>query len=86
MDNMTDVQALTKHHIDLRRHHQTGVHHEERFLEETAEREESYQLSISDLEAELKAVNSSLERLSLDNERLTANISELSHQVVWWTV
>ncbi|XP_076469501.1 protein bicaudal D-like isoform X2 [Babylonia areolata] len=74
-------EALTKHHIDLRRHHQTGVHHEERFLEETAEREENYQLSISDLEAELKAVNASLERSSVDNERLGANISELSHQV-----
>ncbi|KAL8594897.1 hypothetical protein ACOMHN_038460 [Nucella lapillus] len=74
-------EALTKHHVDLRRHHQTGVHHEERFLQETVQREENYQSSISDLEAELKAVNASLERYSLDNERHMSNISELSHQV-----
>ncbi|XP_076447399.1 protein bicaudal D-like isoform X2 [Babylonia areolata] len=74
-------EALTKNHIELRRHHQTGVHHEELFLEQTAEREESFQSSISDLEAELKAVNASMERVGADNERLAANVSELSHQV-----
>ena len=74
-------QALTKHHTDLRRQHQTGVHHEERFLEETAQREENYESSINELEAELKAVNSALERVIAENERLTANVSELSHQV-----
>lgn len=74
-------ETLTKNHIELRRHHQTGMQHEELFLEQTVEREESFQSSISDLEAELKAVNASMERLCLDNERLSANISELSHQV-----
>ncbi|KAK7494003.1 hypothetical protein BaRGS_00014885 [Batillaria attramentaria] len=74
-------EALTKHHIDLRRHHQTGVHHEERFLEETAQREENYQASISDLEAELKVVTASLERLTSENERHVTNVAELSHQV-----
>ncbi|XP_070192301.1 protein bicaudal D-like isoform X2 [Littorina saxatilis] len=74
-------EALNKHHIDLRRHHQSGAHHEERFLEETAQREENYQSSISELETELKAVNHSLERLNIENERLSANVTELSHQV-----
>ncbi|KAL8586489.1 hypothetical protein ACOMHN_055193 [Nucella lapillus] len=74
-------ETLTKNHMELRRNHQTGMQHEELFLEQTAEREDNFQCSISDLQAELKAVTSSLERLSLDNERLTANITELSHQV-----
>ena len=76
-------QALTRHQTDLRRHHQTGVRHEERFLEETAQREENYESSISELEAELKAVNSTLERVIAENERLSANVSELSHQVLY---
>lgn len=74
-------QALTKHHVDLRRHQQTGVHNEERFLEETAQREENYQASITELEAEIKIANAAKERLNSENERLLSNVNELTHQV-----
>lgn len=74
-------EALAKHHVDLRRHQQTGVHNEERFLEETAQREENYQASITELEAEIKIANAAKERLNSENERLLSNVNELTHQV-----
>ncbi|KAK3734102.1 hypothetical protein RRG08_000017 [Elysia crispata] len=75
------MTALTKHHSTFRRHHESGVHQEEKFLEETAQREENYQSSITDLEQDLKTTRANLARVTVENERLAAEISELNHQV-----
>ncbi|GFS08624.1 protein bicaudal D, partial [Elysia marginata] len=72
--------ALSKHHSTFRRHHESGVHQEEKFLEETAQREEIYQSSITDLEQDLKNTRANLVRVTTENERLAAEISELNHQ------
>ncbi|XP_012944043.1 protein bicaudal D [Aplysia californica] len=73
-------EALGKQHTSLKRHHESGVHHEEEFLEETAQREENYQTSISDLEQDLKVCRAALTRVSDENERLNGEIAELNHQ------
>ncbi|GFO43583.1 Bicaudal d-like protein 2 [Plakobranchus ocellatus] len=74
-------EALSKHHSTFRRHHESGVHQEEKFLEETAQREEIYQSSITDLEQDLKTTRANLSRVTAENERLASELSELNHQV-----
>ena len=75
-------QAVGKHHTNFRRHHESGVHHEEKFLEETAEREENYQTNISGLEQDLKSCRAALARVSDENDRLSKEITEANHQVI----
>ncbi|CAG5128294.1 unnamed protein product, partial [Candidula unifasciata] len=74
-------EALSRHQSTFRKHHESGVHDDEKFLEETAQREENYQSSISDLEQDLKTANANLIRVAGENERFATEIAELSHQV-----
>ncbi|BFZ08264.1 hypothetical protein BsWGS_11302 [Bradybaena similaris] len=74
-------QALNRHHSTFKKHHESGVDQEEKFLEETAQREENYQSSISDLGQDLKATRANYLRVAGENERLTAELSELNHQI-----
>lgn len=57
------------------------MHQEEKFLEETAQREENYQISITELEQDLKATRSNFLRVTSENERLASEIAEFNHQV-----
>ncbi|XP_059153832.1 protein bicaudal D-like isoform X2 [Physella acuta] len=74
-------EALKKHQSTFKKHHESGVHQEEKFLEETAQREENYQTSITELEQDLKATRSNFLRVTGENERLASEIAELNHQI-----
>ncbi|KAH9493095.1 Protein bicaudal D 2 [Bulinus truncatus] len=74
-------EAISKHQTTFKKHHESGVHHEEKFLEETAQREENYQYSITELEQDLKSTRVNLTRITSENERLTGELSELNHQI-----
>lgn len=74
-------EAVGKHHVNFRRHHESGVHHEEKFLEETAEREDNYQTNIFDLEQDLKSCRTLLVTTTDENERITKEITETNHQL-----
>ncbi|CAL1529372.1 unnamed protein product [Lymnaea stagnalis] len=74
-------EALSKHQSTFKKHHESGVHQEEKFLEETAQREENYQCSITDLEQDLKVTRANLTRVTGENERLATEISDLNHQI-----
>uniref|UniRef100_A0A2C9JE95 Uncharacterized protein n=1 Tax=Biomphalaria glabrata TaxID=6526 RepID=A0A2C9JE95_BIOGL len=73
--------ALNKHHSTFKKHHESGVHQEEKFLEETAQREENYQYSITELEQDLKTTRQNLTRITSENERLSGELAELNHQI-----
>ncbi|XP_055882032.1 protein bicaudal D-like isoform X3 [Biomphalaria glabrata] len=74
-------EALNKHHSTFKKHHESGVHQEEKFLEETAQREENYQYSITELEQDLKTTRQNLTRITSENERLSGELAELNHQI-----
>lgn len=75
------LQALNRHQSTFKKHHESGVHQEEKFLEETAQREENYQSSISELEQDLKTSRAHMTRVAGENERLSTLIADLNHQV-----
>ena len=60
-----------------RKHSLAGAHEEESMLRETATREQYLTSSISDLENECKAAKLTVERLTLENERLAAHSVEI---------
>ncbi|CAG5117017.1 unnamed protein product [Candidula unifasciata] len=74
-------EALNRHQSTLKKHHESGVDQEEKLLEETAQREENYQSSISDLGQDLKAARANYLRVASENERLTSELLELNHQI-----
>ena len=67
--------------MSFKRHHESGIHHEEKFLEETAEREDNYQTNIFDLGQDLKNCRAALRATTDENERITKEITETNHQV-----
>jgi len=57
------------------------IDHEERLLNETAEREQEYLIKISSLEAELKVVQPQLERCKNDIERLQSDLQKSNQNI-----
>ncbi|XP_064632976.1 protein bicaudal D-like isoform X2 [Lineus longissimus] len=74
-------EALDQFHQSRRRASQAGAHDEESLLRETANREAFYNTSITDLENELKAAKTGIERLKNDNDRLQTITLEMSQQL-----
>ncbi|ESP03559.1 hypothetical protein LOTGIDRAFT_52363, partial [Lottia gigantea] len=77
----TAEKALNQHHITFKKHHESGIHDEEEFLQETATREEGLRSNISDLEIELKNLNQSFGHTRLENDRYRTAISEMQLQI-----
>ncbi|XP_050412340.1 protein bicaudal D [Patella vulgata] len=73
-------KALSKHQITFKKHHESGIHDEEEFLQETATREEGLRSNITDLEVELRTLHQSFEQTKSENERYRTLNSELQLQ------
>ncbi|KAK3589481.1 hypothetical protein CHS0354_030604 [Potamilus streckersoni] len=74
-------EALSKEQLTSRKQNESGIHHEESFLQETVSREEVYRSAIQDLESELKYSKQALDRFTAENERLQGAFTELQQQV-----
>ncbi|XP_048738529.1 protein bicaudal D-like isoform X2 [Ostrea edulis] len=69
-------EALSKHQDTFRKQQKSGIHHEDTFLQEAANREESYKSTLLEYETELKTCKQAIERFSSENERLNAALHE----------
>ncbi|XP_046372843.1 protein bicaudal D-like isoform X2 [Haliotis rufescens] len=74
-------EALSKHQITYKKHHESGIHHEEAFLQETVSREEGYRASIHELEADLKSCKQTMDRLAVENKNLNTQTNEHQNQI-----
>ncbi|XP_070559012.1 protein bicaudal D homolog 2-like isoform X2 [Ptychodera flava] len=70
--------ALDQEQINLKKHTQYEVTHEETLLQETASREADFISRISDLENEIKQCRLSVDRTKSENERVASRNSELN--------
>lgn len=79
LDNLT--KAFNRTQNNQRKSEFTGIEQEDKFMRETAQREEAFQSQLQELNRELKQVRSELERLQAEKDRLLVENAEVTKKL-----
>ncbi|XP_052214264.1 protein bicaudal D-like isoform X2 [Dreissena polymorpha] len=74
-------EALSKHQVTFRKQNESGINIEDSIIQESASREQGYKENITELEAELKNVKQTKERLVSEHSTMASLVSDLQTKV-----